>query len=148
MDVYKHIHSGLTDCTSQQLFTKICEDLRTRFNCFCERRQGELFMGDKDSCTLKYLFTKNENLLRQWVEISSTLCERKISERTQWIHSYMQLLVGEAEVQKIYVYLPYRGTISFYVSIVPLGLINIFLHVERDKISCGLQPTRFSRNLP
>ena len=30
--------------------------------------------------------------------------------------------------------------------IVPLGLINIFLHVERDKISCGLQATRFSRN--
>ena len=27
-----------------------------------------------------------------------------------------------------------------------LGLINIFLHVERDEISCGLQPTRFSRN--
>ena len=47
---------------------------------------------------------------------------------------------------KIYVYLPYRGTISFYVYIVPLGLTNIFLHVERDKISCGLQPTRFSRN--
>ena len=46
---------------------------------------------------------------------------------------------------KIYVYLPYRGAISFYVYIVPLGLINIFLHVERDKISCGLQPTRFSR---
>ena len=47
---------------------------------------------------------------------------------------------------KIYVYLPYRGAISFYVYIVPLGLVNIFLHVERDKISCGLQPTRFSRN--
>ena len=50
---------------------------------------------------------------------------------------------------KMYVYLPccpYRGKISFYVYIVPLGLINIFLHVERDKISCGLQPTRFSRN--
>ena len=45
-------------------------------------------------------------------------------------------IVVEAEVQK-YVYLPYRGTISFYVYIVPLGLINIFLHVERDKISCG-----------
>ena len=27
--------------------------------------------------------------------------------------------------------------------IVPLGLINIFLHVERDEISCGFQPTRF-----
>ena len=48
---------------------------------------------------------------------------------------------------KIYVYLPYQGKILFYVYIVPLGLINIFLHVERDKISCGLQPTRFSRNL-
>ena len=47
---------------------------------------------------------------------------------------------------KIYVYLPYRGAISFYIYIVPLGLINIFLHVERDKISCGLQPTRFSLN--
>ena len=47
---------------------------------------------------------------------------------------------------KIYVYLLYEGTISFYVYIVPLGLINIFLHVECDKISCGLQPTRFSRN--
>ena len=48
---------------------------------------------------------------------------------------------------KIYVYLPYRGTISFYVYIVPLGLINIFLHVERDRISCGLQATRFSQSV-
>ena len=47
---------------------------------------------------------------------------------------------------KMYVDLPYRGAISFYVYIVPLGLINILLHVERDKISCGLQPTCFSRN--
>ena len=47
---------------------------------------------------------------------------------------------------KLYVYLPYRGTISFYVYIVHLGLRNIFLHVERDEISCWLQPTRFSRN--
>ena len=30
-----------------------------------------------------------------------------------------------------------------YVYIVPLGLINIFLHVKRDGISCRLQPTRF-----
>ena len=28
----------------------------------------------------------------------------------------------------------------------PLGLINIFLNVERDKISCGLQPTCFFPN--
>ena len=35
---------------------------------------------------------------------------------------------------------------NFIVYIVPLGLINIFLHVKRDKISCGLQPTRFSLN--
>ena len=50
-------------------------------------------------------------------------------------------VVGEAEVQK------YMFTYdSFYVYIVPLRLINIFPHVERDKISCGLQPTRFSRN--
>ena len=55
------------------------------------------------------------------------------------------LVVGEAEVQK-YMFIPYRGAISFYVYIVPLGLVNIFLRVERDKISCGLQPTRFSRN--
>ena len=39
-----------------------------------------------------------------------------------------------------------KGQFSFYVYIVPLGLINIFLHVERDKISCGLQPTRFFLN--
>ena len=43
----------------------------------------------------------------------------------------------------MHVYLPYRGAISFYVYIVPLGLINIFLHVERDKMSCGFQLTRF-----
>ena len=44
---------------------------------------------------------------------------------------------------KIHVQLPYRGAISFYAYILPLGLINIFLHVERDKITSGLQPTRF-----
>ena len=39
-----------------------------------------------------------------------------------------------------------REAISFYVYIVPLGLINILLHAERDKICCGLQPTRFFLN--
>ena len=43
---------------------------------------------------------------------------------------------------KIHVYLPYQGAIQFYVHIVPSGLINTFLDVECDKISCGLQPTR------
>ena len=47
---------------------------------------------------------------------------------------------------KIHVYLPYRGAISSYVYIVPLGLISIFLDVECDKMSCGLQPTRFFLN--
>ena len=32
---------------------------------------------------------------------------------------------------KAHVYLPYRGAISFYVYIVPLGLISIFLYVGR-----------------
>ena len=58
----------------------------------------------------------------------------------------MHVLSWGGRGTKIYVYLPYPGTISFYVYIVPLGQTNIFLHVERDKISCGLQPTRFSRN--
>ena len=31
-----------------------------------------------------------------------------------------------------------------FILYVPLGLINIFLHVERDKISYGLEPTSFS----
>ena len=47
---------------------------------------------------------------------------------------------------KIHVYLPYRGAILCCVYIVRLGLINIFLHVERNKISCVLQPTRFPLN--
>ena len=46
----------------------------------------------------------------------------------------------------VHVYLPYGGAISFYVYIVPSGLISIFLDVECDKISCGLQPTRFFLN--
>ena len=48
-----------------------------------------------------------------------------------------------AERTKVHVYLPYRGAISFYVYIVPLGLISIFLYVGRVQISCGLLPTRF-----
>ena len=47
---------------------------------------------------------------------------------------------------KVDVYLPYRGAISFYVYIVPSGLISIFQDVVCDKISCGLQPTRFFLN--
>ena len=43
-------------------------------------------------------------------------------------------------------YLPYRGAILCCVYMVRLGLMNIFLHVERDKISCVLQPTRFPLN--
>ena len=50
----------------------------------------------------------------------------------------------EGRGTKAHVYLPYRGAISFYVYIVPSGLISIFLDVEYAKISCGLQPTRFS----
>ena len=48
-----------------------------------------------------------------------------------------------AERTKVHVYLPYRGAISFYVYIVPLGLINKFLYVGRVQISCGLLPIRF-----
>ena len=44
---------------------------------------------------------------------------------------------------KVHVYLPYRGAISFYVYIVPFGLISIFLYVGRVQISCGRLPTRF-----
>ena len=47
---------------------------------------------------------------------------------------------------KEHVYLPYQGAISFHVYIVPSGLINIFLDVECDKISCGFQPTHFFLN--
>ena len=45
---------------------------------------------------------------------------------------------------KVHVYLPYRGGIVFYAYIVPSGLVSIFLDVKCDKISCGLQATRFS----
>ena len=47
---------------------------------------------------------------------------------------------------KVHVYLPYRGAISFYVYIVPSGLISLFLDVKCDKISRGVQPTRFFLN--
>ena len=47
---------------------------------------------------------------------------------------------------KIHVFLSCRGAISFYVHIVPSGLISIFLDVECDKISCGFKPTRFFQN--
>ena len=60
------------------------------------------------------------------------LCDSKISPIG---------IVREADVQK-YMF-TISGAISFYVYIVPLGLINIFLRAERDKISFGLQPTRF-----
>ena len=53
-----------------------------------------------------------------------------------------------AERAKVHVYLPYRGTISFYVYIVPLGLISIFLYVGRVQIPCRLLPTRFCLNFP
>ena len=45
---------------------------------------------------------------------------------------------------KKHVYLPYRGTISFWFYLVPLRLVSIFLNVGRVEISCGLLPTRFS----
>ena len=60
------------------------------------------------------------------------------------VFSRLKPIVREAEAQKYMVRI--REAISFYVYIVPLGLINIFLHVERDKICCGLQPTRFFLN--
>ena len=48
----------------------------------------------------------------------------------------------------MHVYLPYQGAISFYVYIVPLGLISIFLYVGRVQISCGLLPTSFLFKFP
>ena len=48
----------------------------------------------------------------------------------------------------MHVYLPYREAISFYVYIVPLGLISIFLYVGRVQISCGHLPTRFLFKFP
>ena len=50
------------------------------------------------------------------------------------------------EGTKVHVFSSCRGAISFYVHIVPSGLISIFLDVECDKISCGLKPTRFLLN--
>ena len=58
----------------------------------------------------------------------------------------MRIIVREAKDAKVHVYLSYRGAISFYVYIVPSGLISIFLDVECDKISCGLQTIRFFLN--
>ena len=45
---------------------------------------------------------------------------------------------------KKHVYLPYRGTISFWFYLVPLRLVSIFLNVGYVEISCGPLPTRFS----
>ena len=50
------------------------------------------------------------------------------------------------EGTNIHVFLSCRGAISFYVHIVPSGLISIFLDVQCDKISCELKPTRFLLN--
>ena len=60
----------------------------------------------------------------------------------------MMHIVRALNGQKYIVYLPYRGAISFYVYIVPLGLISVFLYVGRVQISCGLLPTRFCLNFP
>ena len=60
----------------------------------------------------------------------------------------MMHIVRALNGQKYIVYLPYRGAISFYVYIVPLGLISIFLYVGCVQISCGLLPTRFCLNFP
>ena len=43
----------------------------------------------------------------------------------------------EGRGTKIYVYLPYRGAILFYVYIVPLGLINIFCMLNALKSLVG-----------
>ena len=51
-----------------------------------------------------------------------------------------------AERTKVHVYLPYQGAISFYVYIVPLGLISVFLYVGRVQISCGLFANTFLFN--
>ena len=54
-------------------------------------------------------------------------------------------IVMEAEVQKYMFTYHIEGQFNF-VYIVPSGLISIFLDVECDKISFGLQPTRFFLN--
>ena len=51
-------------------------------------------------------------------------------------------VVGQIEGKN----LPYRGTIPFCLHIVPWRLVSTFLYVGRVKISCRLQPTRFSSN--
>ena len=48
---------------------------------------------------------------------------------------------------RVHAYLPYRGAISFYVHILPLGLIS-FLYVGRVQISCGRLPTRLLFKFP
>ena len=50
------------------------------------------------------------------------------------------------EGTKVRVFLSCRGAISFYVHIIPSGLISIFLDGECDKTSGGLKPTRFLQN--
>ena len=50
------------------------------------------------------------------------------------------------EGRKVHVFLSCRGAISFYVHVVPSGLVSIFLDVECDKISCELNLTRFFQN--
>ena len=59
------------------------------------------------------------------------------------LHLNIREISQGAKGTKIHVYLPYRGAISFYVYVVPLGLISRFLYVGRVQISCELLPTRF-----
>ena len=54
-------------------------------------------------------------------------------------NQYVQKLVSQGgRDTKVHVCLPYPGAISFYVYIVPSGLISIFLDVECDKISSNI----------
>ena len=80
-----------------------------------------------------------------------TVFRQESNPRLRWrcsvrsfVVSHIYLFGQGGRGTKVHVYLPYRGAISFYVYIVPSGLVSIFLDVECDKISCcGLQPTRF-----
>ena len=102
-----------------------------------------LTCNSDDSQDEKPLTSNHLIRLRPSQNLPCTTCQMLVATST--VHSQPVLeVVREAKVQKYMVYLSYRGAISFYVYIVPSGLISTFLDVECDKISCGFSQHVFS----
>ena len=85
-----------------------------------------------------------DRIVRQFAQANETLTgnvlrtifDNKQGQRTNISQAYRGT--------KMHVYLPYQGTIPFWLYLVPLRLVSAFLHVRRVEISCRLFPTRFS----